>query len=548
MINKKLLEIVPNSKKFIFISVLLKLISLFSNITLIFFTARTITLMKINFFNIGIAFLAICLNFVSTQLASVFSCYASRNVKITLRKLIYQKILRLGASFQDKKETAKVLQLAVEGVEQLEIYFGQYLPQFFYSLIASFSLFILLSFINLKIAIILFLCVPLIPVSIILVQKIARKILSKYWDEYGNLADNFLENIQGLTTLFIYKADGYKQKKMAEEAEKFRKVTMKVLSMQLNSIIVMDLIAYGGAALGITAAIIAFHQNILDLEKLIICILVSADFFIPLRRLGSFFHTAMNGITASKNIFEILNYVEETDGKILFPDTKKQNLLLECKDTAYSYGSKKVLCNFDMRINSGSFTAFVGKSGSGKSTLAKIISGINRNYEGSVKISGIELKDISSESLYKNVSYISHRDWIFKGSVRETLLEGKSNAADSEMWQVLEKVQLSEFCNAQNGLETEILENASNLSSGQKQRLSIARALLHNTKIIIFDEATSNIDVESEKAIIQLLHQLKKEKTIFMISHREENCIEADNFFYFDNGKITTIEKQEENK
>lgn len=543
MIDKRLLNAVPKSKKWVFLTVLLKWISLLLNAVLIFSLAQII---KTRGENILIPCILIALSvifsFLSSQLTSLTSFNASAQVKKTLRSMIYEKLLKLGTDYQEQTQTAKIVQLAVEGVEQLEVWFGQYLPQFFYSMIASLTTFAILAFLNLKMAIILLVCVPLIPLAIVAVQKIAKRILKNYWSQYANLADNFLENLQGLTTLEIYNADEFKQKSMAKESEHFRKVTMKVLSMQLNSIIIMDIVAYGGAGLGITAAVASFLSGNLSLENCFVCILLSADFFIPLRRLGSYFHTAMNGATASNNIFELLDTKEKTDGSLLVDLSNLQNqnqTLYETKNLSYKFGERQVLKNVNIKIQNGSYTAFVGKSGSGKSTTAKILSGINSEYKGSVKLNGTELSKFQKSSVYRTCTYISHRDWIFKGSVKETLLEGNPNASEEEMWKVLDEVQLSSFLKENGGLEMQIEENAANLSGGQKQRLSIARALLFNSPIMIFDEATSNIDVESESAILKLLHELKGKKTILMISHRKENCLGADKIYLFENGNCT---------
>lgn len=538
MIDKRLLAIIPESKKYVFLTVLLKWISLISNVILVFSVAQII---RSNGENIKLSSVCIILSLILTFLCAVFSSFfsykSSANVKKSLRTTIYKKLLELGTSYQEKIETAKIVQLAVEGVEQLEVWFGSYLPQFFYSIIASISLFVIISFLDLKMAIVLLVCVPLIPISIVIVQKIAKKILSKYWTQYSNLADNFLENLQGLTTLKIYSADEYKHKKMNEEAEHFRKVTMKVLSMQLNSIIVMDIVAYSGAALGIVLAIESFFSGNLSLENCFICILLSADFFIPLRRLGSFFHTAMNGTTAANKIFDLLNESSHESEKSNEKASEGFDFI-SFKNVSYKFGEKCVLQNVNLSIKKGDLVSFVGKSGSGKSTTAKILSGINTNYIGNAFIDGIEISKINKEDLYKKLIYISHRDWIFKSSVKETLLEGKENATEKEMWEVLQKVQLFDFVKENGGLSMLIQENAVNLSGGQKQRLSIARSLIHDSEILIFDEATSNIDVESEKAILDLIQILKGTKTIIIISHRNQNDLKFDSVYTFENGEI----------
>ena len=545
MINKRLLNLVPKSKKYVFITVLIKLISLISNIVLIFSVAAIIgkrgSKIELPLFLIT---LSVFTTFLCNKFVSLTSFYCSREVKKTLRTLIYEKLLRLGPEYQEKTETAKIIQWTVEGVEQIETWFGQYLPQFFYSMIAALLTFAVLATIHLKMALILLVCVPLIPLSIVAVQKIAKRLLARYMDQYANLADNYLENLQGLTTLKIYNADEERQRKLSNDAENFRRITMKVLSFQLNSIIIMDTVAYGGAGLGIMTALSSYLNGQLSLEQVLVCILLSADFFIPLRRLGSYFHTAMNGTTASNNIFALLDteVLSKSCSDFSFdcnPDKWEKPPVFETDNLSYTFSNRTVLNKVSLTIPAASFTAFVGKSGSGKSTLAKVLAGINSSYEGTVKIMGKDLTHIASEFLYKFCTYISHRDWIFRGTVRDCLLEGNALATEEEMWNVLEQIQLADFIRQSGGLDFKILEDASNLSGGQKQRLSIARALLHNSEVYIFDEATSNIDVESEMAIMELLHSLKSTKTIIMISHRKENCKDADQIYEFENGTVS---------
>jgi len=541
MINKKLINLVPQSKKYVLLTVVLKLVGLCANFLLIFSVAAIIRTKGTGLlYPCFLICISVIVTFVSNQLTAITSFKSSCQVKKTLRSKIYEKLLRLGPEYQEKTETAKIIQWAVEGVEQIEIWFGQYLPQFFYSMIAAVLTFAVLVFLDAKMAFILLGCVPLIPVSIVAVQKIAKKILGRYMDQYATLADNYLENLQGLTTLKIYSADEQRQKQLGVEAENFRRITMKVLSFQLNSIIVMDTVAYGGAGLGIMFAIKSYLAGNLTLANAFICILISADFFIPLRRLGSYFHTAMNGTTASKNIFALLGTEEKVAG--VKNISACNSPVFQVENLSYKYGERTVLQNVNITIPAGSFTAFVGKSGSGKSTLAKVFAGINSNYQGSVKIMGTELCEIDPDSLYKFCTYLSHRDWIFKGTVRDCLLEGNPLATEEEMWTVLEAVCLDDFVRQSGGLDFEIKENATNLSGGQKQRLSIGRALLHNSEVYIFDEATSNIDVESETAILELLHKLKGTKTIIMISHRKENCQGADAVYEFEKGMLKQVQ------
>ncbi|MBP3710491.1 MAG: ABC transporter ATP-binding protein/permease [Treponema sp.] len=538
MIDKRLVNAVPHVKKYVFATVLVRTCALFANIVLIFAVAHIVRT-RGNRWQIPALVIVLSLAVrIACDIAASYASYrASSGVKRTLRCRIYQKLLRLGTGYQEQTTTAKVVQLAVEGVEQLETWFSSFLPQFYYSVIAAVATFVVLAFLNMRMALILLACVPLIPISMMIVQRIAKRLLGKYWAQYASLAGNFLENLQGLTTLQIYKADEYKARQMAQEAERFRTVTMKVLSMQLNSIIVMDIVAFGGAGLGIAVALASFYAAALSLDHAFICILLSADFFIPLRALGSAFHTAMNGITASKNIFALLDTKERECGTLAVPALQHGVPIYKAHKLGYQF-DRVVLHDCTIEIAEGSYAAFVGKSGSGKSTAAKVLAGICASYSGSVRVNGVELADIAPSSLYEYTTYISHRDWIFAGTVRDCLCEGNANARDDELWHALESVRLASFLRERDGLDTHIQEGGANFSGGQKQRLSIARALLRNSSVYIFDEATSNIDVESEQAILALLHELKGKKTIIMISHRAENCAGADVVYYFENGAV----------
>jgi ATP-binding cassette subfamily C protein len=367
------------------------------------------------------------------------------------------------------------------------------------------------------------------------VQTWAKKLLSKYWGQYTALGDTFLENLQGLTTLKIYQADDFKQKEMNEESEKFRKITMKVLTMQLNSITIMDLIAYGGAALGAILSVTQFAKGNVSFSGALLIILLSADFFIPMRLLGSFFHIAMNGMAASDKIFRLLD-LPEADKKT---EEVPEDCTITCNNLHFSYeADREILHGIDMTFPKGSFSAIVGESGCGKSTVSAIIMGRNKGYTGSVKVGGIELSELSETSLMKNLTYISHQSYLFKGTVRDNLLMGKPNATEDEMWEVLGRVNLADFMKSENGLDTKLQEKASNLSGGQCQRLALARALLHDSPVYIFDEATSNIDVESENDIMREIHALAKTKTVILISHRLANVVHADNIFVMDKGNI----------
>ena len=551
MINKRLIGTVAESKKYIVGNVILQWCSLAANIALMLSISRMLAelfrgsasaqLLTIT----GIVvLLALAVRFFCSIGAAKMGYFSSKAVKKTLREKIYQKLLRLGNSYSEQVKTSEVVQVAVEGVDQLETYFGAYLPQFFYAMLAPLTLFVVLCFVNVPAAVVLLICVPLIPVAIAAVQTWAKKLLSKYWGQYTELGDTFLENLQGLTTLKIYQADEFKQQEMNEQAEKFRKITMKVLTMQLNSITIMDLIAYGGAALGVIMAVTQYQSGGVSLEGCLLIILLAADFFIPMRQLGSFFHIAMNGMAASDKIFRLLD-LEET--KLEITESFPSEHTIRCSGLSFSYEpDREILHNVDLAFHQGSFTALVGESGCGKSTLASILMGRNRGYTGKVTVGGVPLSSIQEESLLRNITYISHQSYLFKGTVRDNLLMGKPAASDEELWAVLSRVNLAAFLKAEQGLDTRLLEKASNLSGGQCQRLALARALLHDSPVYIFDEATSNIDVESENDIMREIHELAKNKTVILFSHRLANVVGADHIYVLDHGTVAESGSHEE--
>lgn len=551
MINKRLIGTVAESKKYIAGNVILQWCSLTANIALMLSISRMLAELfrgsaSVQLFTVTgiVVILALAVRFFCSIGAAKMGYFSSKAVKKSLREKIYQKLLRLGSSYNEQVKTSEVVQVAVEGVDQLETYFGAYLPQFFYAMLAPLTLFIVLCFVNVAAAVVLLICVPLIPVAIAAVQTWAKKLLSKYWGQYTELGDTFLENLQGLTTLKIYQADAFKQQEMNEQAEKFRKITMKVLTMQLNSITIMDLIAYGGAALGVIMAVTQYQSGGVSLEGCLLIILLAADFFIPMRQLGSFFHIAMNGMAASDKIFRLLD-LEETKPEIT--ESFPSGHTIRCSGLSFSYEpDREILHSVDLTFPQGSFTALVGESGCGKSTLASILMGRNKGYTGSVSVGGVPLSSIQEESLLRNITYISHQSYLFKGTVRENLLMGKPGASDEELWAVLSRVNLEEFLKAEQGLDTRLLEKASNLSGGQCQRLALARALLHDSPVYIFDEATSNIDVESENDIMREIHELAKSKTVILVSHRLANVVGADHIYVLDHGIVAESGSHEE--
>ena len=541
MINKRLIGAVPESKKYIAGNVALQWCSLCANIAMMSAVtallaalyAGSMTQSKIVTTAV-IALAAVAVRYGCTVGASRMGYLSSKAVKKTLRGAIYDKLLCLGASYSEQVKTSEVVQVAVEGVDQIETYFGAYLPQFFYAMLAPLTLFVVLCFVSVPAAVVLLVCVPLIPVAIAAVQTWAKKLLSKYWGQYTALGDTFLENLQGLTTLKIYQADAFKNDEMNVEAEKFRKITMKVLTMQLNSITIMDLIAYGGAALGVIMAATQLRAGKIDLAGALLIILLAADFFIPMRQLGSFFHIAMNGMAASDKIFRLLDLSEPAHGSVSCPAGD-----IVCRDLHFSYEpEREILHGVDLTIPQGKFVSLVGESGCGKSTISALLMGRNKSYTGSVAIGGAELRNIEKASLMRRITYVSHQSYLFKGTVRDNLLMGKPGASDDELWSALTQVNLADFLRREAGLDTLLSERGENLSGGQRQRLALARALLHDSPVYIFDEATSNIDVESENDIMAQIHALAGRKTVLLISHRLANVTASDEIYVLERGNI----------
>ena len=394
----------------------------------------------------------------------------------------------------------------------------------------------MLSPIDLRTATLLLLAVPLIPVVIMLVMLVAKRLLSRYFDIYYGLGDSFLEKLQGMTTLKIYQADRAAADDMDRESERFRKITMKVLTMQLNSTSVMDIIAYGGAAVGIVSALARFASGELSLAGVLMFILLAAEFFLPMRILGSFFHIGMNGMKASDRIFAFLDLPEPAGGQA---ELGAGNIDIRMEALSFSYEeSRPILKGITLELPAQSFVSLVGVSGSGKSTIAGILMGRNRGYGGSLRLNGEELSRVSTESLMNHLTMVGHDSRFFRASVRENLLLAKPEATELEMKEALRKVNLLSFIEAQGGLEMQLASNGSNLSGGQKQRLALARALLHDTPVYIFDEATSNIDAESEEMIMAVIHELTKSRTVLLISHRLANVVDSDNIYMLKDGKI----------
>ena len=551
MIKTRLIQLLSHAGKYIAYNVIWKWLSLLCQVGMVCGAAalleqalfRTVTEKHMLFYG-AVVLIAVLLRFRCDRQASYASYQASVDVKGILREKIYEKLLKLGASYREKAKTSEVVQLAAEGVEQLETYFGKYLSQLFYSLLAPVTLFSILSFVNWKASLVLLICVPLIPVSIVAVQKFAKKLLHKYWGIYAKLGDSFLENLQGLTTLKIYQADADRAARMDEESQRFRQITMKVLTMQLNSTSVMDVIAYGGAAAGMIVTLLELAKGNVSFGGAVFIILLASEFFIPLRLLGSFFHIAMNGMAACDKIFALLDLPEPEEKTAVLTGAPMD---IRLKGVQFSYEKeRKVLEEISMDLPAGSFTSLVGTSGCGKSTIAGILMGRNRGYQGSITMQGKELKELSEKSLMEHVTLVGHNSYLFKGTVRDNLKMGKAFATEQEMLTVLAKVNLLDFLQTQRGLDTAVMEKGSNFSGGQCQRLALARALLHDTPVYIFDEATSNIDMESEEMIMSVIRELAKTKTILLISHRLANVVESDRIYMLEDGKVAQAGTHEE--
>ncbi|MBF1322639.1 MAG: ABC transporter ATP-binding protein/permease [Mogibacterium diversum] len=546
MIKMRLIRLLKGSVKYIIQQIIWQWLSLFAQITIVWQVTqlidkawqKSITSSDV-LTTIGIVTAGLIVRFICDRLYSRACYLASVDVKRALRVQIYRKVLWLGPSYREQIRTSEIVQMTGEGVEQLETYFGRYLSQFFYALLAPLTLFIVISRISLRTSIVLLIAVPLIPIVIMLVMFVAKKILGNYFDIYYGLGDSFLEKLQGMTTLKIYRADQRAVEQIDSESEQFRKITMKVLIVQLNSTSIMDIIAYGGSAAGIISALIEFSNRSINVSGVLMCIFLAAEFFLPMRLLGSFFHIGMNGMKASDRIFAFLDLPEQKRGEEEIAGNK---IDISLDNVSFSYDeSREVLHDISMNIDSGSLVSIVGVSGSGKSTIAGILLGKNHNYSGSIKVNGTEHREISSKSLMENFTMIGHNSWGFKGTVRENLLMGNPRATEAEMIEALDKVNLKSFLEAQNGLDTRVESNASNLSGGQKQRLALARALLHDTPVYIFDEATSNIDADSEEIIMATVKQISKERTVILISHRLANVIDSDAIYMLKDGEI--IEK-----
>lgn len=543
MIDRRLIAVAGDAKRHVAANVAFQWVALVVNMAAMGAVAlllqglyeRTATASSL-WGTVAVVAVAAAVRFLCTAASSRRSHLSSAEVKLRLRDLIYRKFLALGPRYRSVAPTSEVVQVAVEGVDQLETYFGAYLPQFFYAMLAPVTLFAVLCFVNVPAAAVLLLCVPLIPAAIAAVQTWAKRLLGTYWGRYTSLGDTFLENLQGLTTLKVYRADAFKQREMNEEAERFRRVTMRVLTMQLNSITIMDLVAFCGAAAGTWVAVAQFQAGAVGLAGVLFTVLVAADFFIPMRQLGSFFHIAMNGMAASEKIFRLLDADVPADGALPVP--AEGPIVARGLSFNYPGAEEPALRDLDIEVPRGSFTAVVGESGSGKSTLASLVAGRLRDYEGSLSVGGTELADVAEASLMGSVAYLGHQSHLFSGTVRDNLAMAAPDATDEELMDAAARAGIDSFLAAEQGLDTPVAEGGSNLSGGQRQRLALARALLADADVYLFDEATSSVDVESEDAIMAEVRRLAATKTVVLVSHRLATCAQADRIWVMEGGRL----------
>lgn len=541
MLDKKLFVLLGNNKKYIFYTVGLMIVGLFANIAVTASIVRAIKLAveydnnaRVFFLPVVIGIIGIAVRYACSRLVGELKDKLGRSVKKDLRQRVYSKIVQLGVRSTDGMSMAGLTQVSIEGIEQLDLYYSNYIPQFFYAMAAPIILFFITVWIDWHVALVLLACVPLIPLSIVAVSKYAKKIFAKYWGKYTSMGDSFLDSVQGLKELKIFNADATRHVKMNEKSEEFRKITMKVLVMQLASITIMDLVAYGGAGLGIAFALLGIAKWGLSPFSALFLILVAVDFFLPLRAFGSAFHVAMNGASAGNKIISLLEQPNPVWGKDSVEDTE-----LKLNNLSFSYdGKREVLKNVNMVFPKNAMTSIVGESGCGKSTVVNMLLGAYRPKNGTITVGGKEIEKLSREQYYSKIAVVSYNTYIFNESVRQNFRLASRSIKDEEIYTFLEKVNLKDFIKNNGGLDKVITEDATNISGGQKQRLALAISLAANKEIYVFDEATSNIDVESEAIIMANIKELSKAKSVIVISHRLANVVPSDLIYFMEKGEV----------
>lgn len=540
MFDKELIKLLGTNKKYVVHVVLLMILGMLANIGITASICWAVYLLIekqpawMYLYPAITAVVAIIVRYVASRCTGSLKDMLGRKVKKDLRERTYDKILRLGVRSTDGMSMAGLTQVSMEGIEQLDLYYSTYLPQFFFSMIAPFILFAICVGIDWRTSLVLLACVPLIPVSIVAVSKYAKKIFAKYWGKYTSMGDAFLDSVQGLKELKIFKADAARHVKMNQSAEEFRKITMKVLVMQLASTTIMDLVAYGGAGAGIALSIVGLMNGWLAPAAALFLVLVAVEFFLPLRSLGSAFHVAMNGASAGRKIISLLNLPDPVWGK-----EEVQGTELELNGVTFSYdGKRDVLKNVSMTFPERGMTAIVGESGCGKSTVVNMLIGAYRPKSGEVTVGGRPLESVTRESYYSHIASVSYNTYIFNDSVRANFELARQDVTDEEIWAALEKVNLAGFIKENGGLDKVITEDANNISGGQKQRLALAVNLVADKDIYVFDEATSNIDIESEAIIMRNIRAMSRGKSVIVISHRLANVVPADNIYFMEEGEV----------
>ena len=540
MLDKELLRLLGGNRKYIFYTVAVMMTGLLANLSITAGICTAIYLLTQQaepgayLMPALLAAGGIIVRYAASRVSGNLRDILGRKAKKDLREKTYDKIVRLGVRSTDGMSIAGLTQVAMEGIEQLDLYYSSYIPQFFYAMLAPFVLFLATVWIDWRVAVALICCVPLIPVSIIAVSKYAKKIFAKYWGKYTSMGDSFLDSVQGLRELKIFRSDAARHEKMNRSAEEFRKITMKVLVMQLASTTIMDMVAYGGAGLGIAFAVTGAAYRGLPPVYALFLILVAVEFFLPLRAFGSAFHVAMNGVSAGKKILSLLAQPDPVWG-----DEELSGTELRLDNVTFSYdGERSVLRNVSMKFPAAGMTAIVGESGCGKSTAVGLLTGALRPGSGTVVAGGKPLESLSREAYYSRVAVVSCNTYVFNTTVRENFRLAKNDVTDDEIMSALEQVNLADFIRENGGLDKAVTEDGANISGGQKQRLALAVNLVADKDIYIFDEATSNIDIESESVIMRNIKALSGKKSVIVISHRLENVVPSDLIYYMDNGEV----------